>query len=136
MVTKWFSLSFLQHFAKHSYSVMFDSLCGERCSLNNIQPDTINFVQSQFEKIQALSLPTNWFGIDLDYIGSRCSIIIVIFMAINIIYSVITTILKFCVFQRSDIKPISAIARALCSELFLITKIMGDQPNITDNDNV
>ena len=140
MVTKWFSLSFLQHFAKHSYTIMYGSLCGKECSMDQMSPDTISMVQSQLKKIQTLSIPTSWFGFDLDYIGNRCSIVVVFLMAINILHTLIATILKCCIFQKDDIKPFSVITRALCSDLFLITKFMRDQPksegNEKDNDKV
>lgn len=140
MVTKWFSLSFLQHFAKHSYSIMYDSLCGNECTMDQMSPDTINMVQSQLNKIKTLSIPTSWFGFDLDYIGNRCSIVVVLIMAINILHTLIATILKCCIFQKEDIKPFSVITRALCSDLFLITNFMRDHPktdsNEKDNDKV
>ena len=133
MVTKWFSLSFLQHFAKHSYTMIFDSLCGKECSMNQISPDTINVVQSQLNKIQALSTPAAWFGFDLEYIGNRCSIFVAIMIIIYTLHAVVVTILKCCIFQKENINPMAIIGRALCSEMFLITKSMRDNPGMDNN---
>ena len=126
MVSEWFSMSYLQHFAQHSYSVILDSLCGDNCKPTDQPSGPISYVQSQLRKIPNVPVPTLWFGLDIDYIGNRCSIVVVLVMLVNLLYNITAMVLRCCIFQRGDAKPTTSLARACCSDLFLISKAVND----------
>ena len=73
-------------------------------------------------------------GINIEYVGGICSIIVVTLIILNTVYIVVTWIIKVCLLQRDDVKLASTIARALCTEMFVITKIMsGDETKDSDS---
>ena len=87
------------------------------------------FLQTQLAKIPLLSPPSFLMGINVEYVGGICSIIVVALIIVNTVYIVVTWIIKVCLLQRDDVKLASTIARALCTEMFVITKIMsGNEP--------
>ena len=64
-------------------------------------------------------------GINVEYVGGICSIIVVVIITISISFNIVTWIVKVFILHSNDVKASSTLARALCTELFVITKIMG-----------
>jgi hypothetical protein len=128
LINQWFSVAYIQSFAKNSFSYISQSLC-ENCDTSPQHPSSMAFLQTQLAKIPQLSPPSFLMGINIEYVGGICSIIVVVLIIANTVYIVVTWIIKVCLLQRDDVKLVSTIARALCTEMFVITKIMsGNEP--------
>ena len=101
----------------------------------------MGFLQDQFSKIPLLSPPTLFWGHSLEYVGGICSIIMVFVIVVNIVYLCVTLAIRVCLLQSKEVRIISTMARALCTEMFVITKLMGseakDSPKETiEEDNI
>ena len=62
---------------------------------------------------------------NVEYVGGICSIRVVVIITISISCNIVTWIVKVFIHHSNDFKPSSTLARALCTDLFVITKIMG-----------
>lgn len=123
LINQWFSLAYIQSFAKNSFSYISQSLC-EDCDTPLHHPNNMAFLQTQIAKIPLLTPPSFLMGINIEYVGGICSIIVVTLIIINTAYIVVTWVIKVCILQRNDVKFASTLARALCTEIFVISKIM------------
>ena len=136
LINQWFSLAYIQSFAKNSFAYISQSLC-EDCDTPLHHPNNMAFIQSQLSKIPLLTPPSFLMGINIEYVGGICSIIVVVLIILNTIYIIATWMIKVCILQRNDVKIASTLARALCTEIFVITKIMsGDEKKEHDNENM
>ena len=126
MVEDWFSYAYIQSFAQNSYSYISKTLRDSR--YNGIDHfDNLDFLQTQLSKLPSLSPPSFLLGFNIEYIGGICSIIVVTVVTFNTILRVGIWIIKVFILQRGDVKISSILARALCTDLYVITKIMPDE---------
>ena len=125
LILEWFSYAYIQSFAKNTFSYISQSLAGNRASSFN--QNTMGFLQDQFSKIPLLSPPTLFWGHSLEYVGGICSIIMVFVIVVNIVYLCVTLAIRVCLLQSKEVRIISTMARALCTEMFVITKLMGSE---------
>ena len=123
LISQWFSLAYIQSFAKNSFSYISQSFCVD-CNTPLHHPSNMPFFQSQLAKIPLLSPPSFLMGINIEYVGGICSILVVIVIIVNTVCTAATWIIKVCILQRKDVRICSTLARALCTEIFVITKIM------------
>ena len=133
MVTDWLSKAYIQNFANNLYSYASGKLCPD-CFKDTAPSVRLNFLQDQVNKISALSPPNILLGFNVQYVGGICSIIVVVTMIINILYGITAFFIKLCVLQKDDTGILHSIGRALCAEIFLITKSMNDAQQKKDEE--
>ena len=123
IIKKWLETSFIQHNSKHSFEITMGNMCrGTTCNgqyLTHAEYNNVLF--DQYKKIEKLIDPLTWFGIELQRLGSCCSVTICLATAIYIVYSCIALIVRILLLQRTGIKVWSTLARACCSVCYLIS---------------
>ena len=89
LINQWFSLAYIQSFARNSYAYISQSLC-EDCDTSPNHPSSMAFLQIQLAKIPLLTPPSFLMGINIEYVGGICSIIVVTLIILNTVYIVVT----------------------------------------------
>ena len=124
MVRSWLDMAFLQHLAKHSYSVLSHAIChNPQCTSVHTAPDMLyGYMGSAIENIRNSADNILSFGIDMELVGRRCSVAVCIMVTLYVVYALITWLVRYALFKSDDIGCAALIVRATCPNLFLITK--------------
>ena len=131
LIADWFSVAYIQSYVDNSYSFITKSLCQD-CFNNLQQEENRNFFRNQLSKLPSLIPPKFWLGWNIQHIGGICSIMVIAFLIIRIVIFLITLILKFLLLNQAEVRARTTVARALCSEFYLISKANDDVKNHTN----
>ena len=82
------------------------------------------FVYTPYHSLPTLTPPSFLLGFNIEYLGGICSIIVVTMVSVNTIIKVGIWMIKVFILQKEDVKFCSLVARVLCTDLYVITKIM------------
>ena len=121
MIVDWFSFAYIQSFVQNPYAYISKTL-----SDNHLDDhfDSLDFLQTQLLKLPTLTPPSFLLGFNIEYLGGICSIIVVTMVSVNTIIKVGIWMIKVFILQKEDVKFCSLLARVLCTDLYVITKIM------------
>ena len=121
MIVDWFSFAYIQSFVQNPYAYISKTL-----SDNHLDDhfDSLDFLQTQLLKLPTLTPPSFLLGFNIEYLGGICSIIVVTMVSVNTIIKVGIWMIKVFILQKEDVKFCSLVARVLCTDLYVITKIM------------
>ena len=124
MVRSWLDMDFLQHLARHSYSVLSHAIChNSECTSVHTTPDQLyGYMGSAVKNMQNTANSILSYGIDMEDVGRKCSVAVCIMVILYSSYSVITWFVRYALFKSEDIGCAALIIRATCPNLFLITK--------------
>ena len=121
MIVDWFSFAYIQSFVQNPYAYISKTLSDNHMD-NHF--DSLDFLQTQLLKLPTLTPPSFLLGCNIEYIGGICSIIVVTMVSVNTIIKVGIWMIKVFILQKEDVKFCSLAARVLCTDLYVITKIM------------
>ena len=122
LVKQWLDRAFIQHLAKHSFS-LFQSICrSESClSVQNDPERVMSYIGDTLSSIADIHKGF-MFGLNLEKLGGRCSIAVCVILAIYSIYAVISWFIRLVLFKDSSVKMCALLCRATFPDFFLITK--------------
>ena len=119
LIKEFLDLSFLQHVSKYSYSFLSNVVC-QHSKCVDIHTNA-NKMKSLIGETLASINTGSFFGLDIVWLGSRCSIAVIGLLIIYTGYALASWFIRMALFKDGQLKLWALLCRATFPSFFLIT---------------